>query len=94
MRQIDVGSLAALLCQIAVDAGAAVMRIYQDYSPTAAQLADKLDASPLTIADLAAHQLIIDRLASLTPESPCGVSYTLQLYIKCFGVGVDMAVTV
>jgi 3'(2'), 5'-bisphosphate nucleotidase len=70
MRQIDVSALSASLCQIAADAGAAVMRIYQEYSPTAAQLADKPDDSPLTMADLAAHHLIIDRLAGLTPEIP------------------------
>jgi 3'(2'), 5'-bisphosphate nucleotidase len=70
MRQIDISALSASLCHIAVDAGAAVMRIYQEYSPTAAQLADKLDDSPLTMADLAAHHVIIDRLADLTPEIP------------------------
>ena len=70
MRQIDVNALSASLCQIAADAGAAVMSIYQEYSPTAAQLADKPDDSPLTMADLAAHNLIIDRLAGLTPEIP------------------------
>jgi 3'(2'), 5'-bisphosphate nucleotidase len=70
MRQIDISALSASLCQIAVDAGAAVMRIYQEYSPTAAQLADKPDDSPLTMADLAAHHVIIDRLADLTPKIP------------------------
>jgi 3'(2'), 5'-bisphosphate nucleotidase len=70
MRQIDVLTLSASLCKIAADAGEAVMRIYQEFSPTVAQLADKSDASPLTMADLAAHHLIVDRLADLTPEIP------------------------
>jgi 3'(2'), 5'-bisphosphate nucleotidase len=70
MRQINLDLLSAQLCDVAADAGAAIMQIYQDYSPIAAQLADKQDASPLTMADLAAHHLIVDRLASLTPEIP------------------------
>jgi 3'(2'), 5'-bisphosphate nucleotidase len=70
MRQIDVNSLSDPLCQIALDAGAVVLRIYHDDNPHSAQLADKADASPLTLADLAAHHLIVDRLRGLTPEIP------------------------
>lgn len=70
MRQIDVSVLSQELCQVALDAGAAVMEIYQDLTLGQAQLADKADASPLTMADLASHHLIVKRLAALTPEIP------------------------
>jgi 3'(2'), 5'-bisphosphate nucleotidase len=70
MRHIDVNSLSDSLCQIALDAGAAVLRIYHDDNAHLAQLADKADASPLTLADLAAHHLIVDRLSGLTPQIP------------------------
>jgi len=70
MRQINVSALSAELCQVALDAGAAVMQIYQDVTLGEAQLPDKADASPLTMADLASHHLIVERLATLTPEIP------------------------
>lgn len=70
MRQIDVNALSPELCQVALDAGAAVMQIYQDVTLGEVQLADKADASPLTKADLASHHLIVERLATLTPEIP------------------------
>lgn len=70
MRQIDVSALSPELCQVALDAGAAVMQIYQDVALGQAQLPDKADASPLTMADLASHHLIVERLAALTPEIP------------------------
>lgn len=47
-------------------AGIAVMGIYQqDFSIT-----EKADKSPLTEADLAAHHILINGLAKLTPETP------------------------
>lgn len=70
MRQIDLSALSPGLCQVALDAGAAVMQIYQDATLSEAQLPDKADASPLTMADLASHHLIVERLAALTPEIP------------------------
>jgi 3'(2'), 5'-bisphosphate nucleotidase len=70
MRQIDVDMLSAELCQVALDAGAAVIQIYQNFTPSAAQLAAKADASPLTMADLASHHLIVERLTALTPDIP------------------------
>lgn len=53
------------LCQIALDAGAAVMHIYKNQSSSDARLASKSDASPLTKADLASHRLVTDRLMKL-----------------------------
>ncbi|MBL6752419.1 MAG: 3'(2'),5'-bisphosphate nucleotidase CysQ [Nevskia sp.] len=52
---------------IAVEAGDAIMQVYgSDFAVT-----HKDDASPLTQADLAAHHLIVERLARLTPALPC-----------------------
>jgi 3'(2'), 5'-bisphosphate nucleotidase len=63
-------NLPALLEQIlaiAVDAGEAIMQVYRsDFAVT-----HKDDYSPLTQADLAAHHLIVERLAQLTPPLPC-----------------------
>jgi 3'(2'), 5'-bisphosphate nucleotidase len=46
------------------------MQISQDVTVGRAQLTDKAVASPLMMADLALHHLIVGRLATLTPESP------------------------
>jgi 3'(2'), 5'-bisphosphate nucleotidase len=58
------------LCQIAHDAGSAVMRIYEGQSPSDVRLANKADDSPLTKADLASHHLIVERLTRLQPTMP------------------------
>ncbi|MBU0689912.1 MAG: 3'(2'),5'-bisphosphate nucleotidase CysQ [Gammaproteobacteria bacterium] len=52
---------------IAREAGAAIMEVYgrEDFSVQV-----KADESPLTAADAAAHNLISQRLAALTPELP------------------------
>lgn len=52
---------------IAEQAGAAILTIYQKDS-TAFNITDKADNSPLTAADLASHQLIVNALQALTPE--------------------------
>ena len=54
---------------IAEQAGAAILTIYQKDS-TAFNITDKADNSPLTAADLASHQLIVNALQTLTPELP------------------------
>ncbi|HXH04696.1 MAG TPA: 3'(2'),5'-bisphosphate nucleotidase CysQ [Candidatus Competibacteraceae bacterium] len=51
---------------LAVHAGAQIMAVYD----SAGMLAQKDDDSPLTVADLAAHQAIVEGLARLTPEIP------------------------
>lgn len=51
----------------AVDAGKEILKIYQQEHITQHQ---KSDNSPLTEADLAAHQLIVQRLQELTPAIP------------------------
>jgi 3'(2'), 5'-bisphosphate nucleotidase len=51
---------------LAQEAGAAIMRHYRDTE--AARLDDKTDGSPLTAADLAAHETIIAGLRRFAPE--------------------------
>ncbi len=53
--------------QIAHRAGAAIMAVYQ--SGETGETA-KADNSPLTLADLAAHRIIVEELAGLTPDIP------------------------
>lgn len=54
------------IINLAKRAGEAIMQIYQQ--PLAVE--SKADHSPLTAADLAAHQVIVDGLAALTPDIP------------------------
>lgn len=56
------------ICRIAVAAGKAILAIY--HQPQAVAVQHKADDSPLTAADLAAHQLIMRELALLTPDIP------------------------
>lgn len=66
MTESDLGVFAEAIAEIAVDAGKSILDIYQqDFEVT-----QKEDASPLTQADLASHQLICDALARLTPDIP------------------------
>lgn len=57
-----------LISKIAVAAGDAILAIYQQ--PQAVVVQQKADDSPLTAADLAAHQLIMRELTVLTPDIP------------------------
>lgn len=51
---------------IARRAGDAILEVYEhDFA-----VEHKVDHSPLTAADLAAHRIIVDRLGALTPEVP------------------------
>jgi len=54
--------------RIAVAAGDAILTIYHQSDSVSVQ--HKADDSPLTAADLAAHQLIMRELTSLTPSIP------------------------
>jgi 3'(2'), 5'-bisphosphate nucleotidase len=54
--------------RIAIAAGDAILAIYQQ--PDAVAVQHKADDSPLTAADLAAHQLIMRELTLLTPDIP------------------------
>lgn len=54
---------------IAEQAGQAILAVYQQDN-AAFNITGKADDSPLTAADLAAHQLIVKALTALTPELP------------------------
>lgn len=54
------------VASIALDAGKAIMAVYQNEI----KVSRKEDDSPLTQADLAAHDIILTGLAALTPELP------------------------
>lgn len=76
MRHINITTtLAEHVLEIAREAGAAIMDVYQTLCNLEAGaeevlLAYKSDDSPLTQADLLAHQVIAQRLAALTPDIP------------------------
>lgn len=53
-------------CDIAVAAGTEILKIYN----TEFEVDQKSDDSPLTQADLSAHQVIKEKLAQLTPDIP------------------------
>nr|WP_321572461.1 inositol monophosphatase family protein [Proteus mirabilis] len=52
--------------ELARQAGQAIMQIYQQSAPIEVQ--EKSDHSPVTAADLAAHQIIKQGLASIAPD--------------------------
>ena len=67
--------LHAAVLELAVTAGRAIMDIYaaahdDALATSATRLADKSDGSPLTQADLAAHTILCQGLAALTPHIP------------------------
>ena len=56
------------ICQLARDAGDAIMQVYQGDKPL--ESTSKADHSPVTSADIAAHKVILSGLQALTPEIP------------------------
>ncbi|PWW01102.1 3'(2'),5'-bisphosphate nucleotidase CysQ [Mangrovibacter plantisponsor] len=56
------------ICQLARDAGVAIMAVYQGDKPV--EETHKADNSPVTAADIAAHKVILAGLQSLTPDIP------------------------
>ena len=63
---LDLEKLLEPVTQIAVEAGQAIMEIYQsDFA-----IEHKDDKSPLTAADNASHAVIAEKLAQLTPQIP------------------------
>jgi len=64
---LQLGALLPHIVALSRQAGAAIMEIYQsdDFGATA-----KADASPLTLADMAAHRTIVTGLGALTPDIP------------------------
>lgn len=74
--------------QIAVAAGDAILAIYHQSERLAIQ--QKADDSPLTAADLAAHQLIMRELTALTPDIPvlseeaADIPWTVRQHWHCY----------
>lgn len=68
--KLAVHDLLPQVVQIAKDAGSIIMAIYNARPETRGQVFHKADGSPLTQADLAAHQVIARGLAQLTPDIP------------------------
>lgn len=56
------------LCTLAREAGDAIMKIYNGHAPL--QVEHKQDDSPVTAADIAAHQIIKKGLSRLSPDIP------------------------
>jgi 3'(2'), 5'-bisphosphate nucleotidase len=75
MRQITLTpDLMPQVCKLATLAGDAIMNIYKGMQGNDAQIArvlveHKSDASPLTLADQAAHHVIVDGLKALWPDA-------------------------
>ena len=78
MNDIRLKELVNPVCEIAKLAGAEIMKIYAE----GFDIQEKKDNSPLTTADLASHNLIIEQLEELTPDIPIlseesvSISYT------------------
>jgi len=65
--ETDLAPLAQNVAIIAAEAGVAAM---EHYIKADGVVMTKEDSSPLTLADLASHNLIIERLGELTPDIP------------------------
>ena len=63
---LDLAKLTREIVSIACSAGRTILKIYEsDFT-----IETKADQSPLTAADRAAHNLIVEELGKLTPETP------------------------
>ena len=89
MQQLEWSTLSPQICQLAREAGDAIMCIYQEAAETQALVTRKSDDSPLTLADLAAHHILVNGLARLTPHIPVvseedSGSFALRTAKGCF----------
>lgn len=67
---MDLNNLAPLVTQIAYDAGQTILKHYSNMETSLHQIIIKEDGSPVTLADLDANKLIIERLTTLDPTIP------------------------
>ena len=56
------------ICRLAREAGDAIMQVYDGHKPM--DVTSKVDDSPVTAADIAAHEVIVRGLQALTPDIP------------------------
>ena len=63
---LDLEALCKQTVEIAREAGKKILEIYN----SSYDIQEKEDKSPLTDADLAAHNVIVERLTALTPDIP------------------------
>ena len=62
------------ICQLARDAGDAIMQVYDGHQPM--DVTSKVDDSPVTAADIAAHHVIVRGLQA-APKSLSSVTVSL-----------------
>jgi 3'(2'), 5'-bisphosphate nucleotidase len=70
MRRIEWEVLGPKILQLAENAGAAIMRAFQESHRNDVLVGHKADDSPITLADIASHNIIVAGLCGLTPEIP------------------------
>lgn len=70
MVALNFDSLATSVSQIAYNAGQIILKYYHNRIHTTANMTLKDDGSPVTSADFAANQAIIEQLLALTPSIP------------------------
>jgi 3'(2'), 5'-bisphosphate nucleotidase len=56
-----------IVCRAAIAAGEAILKVYAEEF----DISHKSDKTPVTVADLAAERIILDRLMSAFPDIPC-----------------------
>jgi len=66
MTDLDLSQLCNYSLEIAIQAGEKILQIYND----SYTIEHKNDNTPLTTADLAAHNIIVEQLSRLTPDIP------------------------
>ena len=62
--------LALRICIVAQKAGSEIMSVRESFKPEEFEL--KGDGSPVTVADIRAHQIIEEALSKIHPEIPIG----------------------
>jgi 3'(2'), 5'-bisphosphate nucleotidase len=83
---IDLAELAQPVRELAIAAGELILEFYDsDY-----EVESKQDQTPVTTADLAAHETIVEGLAELTPDVPvlseesCNIPYATRSQWHCY----------
>lgn len=67
---MDLKKTAQQVCDLARQAGQAILTVYEEHCRTGVSVTHKSDDSPLTLADQLAHAVICEGLHRLTPDMP------------------------